>query len=141
MYISSGNSNPPEVLKVLRQLPKPEENWIDFAHFMGYSDDDPEISSIIRSKVPPAVRLQIFLRICRIPDCGDMTYRIIECLKNNHPLFGGQLRRQQSGKLEYIDLNKAYLTIFSLDDLPQGQPMQPVLSKPSPPSKPVSCLL
>ena len=100
MYISSGNSNPPEVLKVLRQLPKPEENWIDFAHFMGYSDDDPEISSI-RSEVPSAVRLQIFLRICRIPDCEDMNFRVIKCLKDSHPLFGGQLKRQPSGKLEY----------------------------------------
>ena len=95
------------MLKVLRQLPKPEESWIDFAHLMGYSDDDPEIRAII-SNVPPAVRLQIFLRICQIPDCGVMTVQVVDCLQEN-PLFGGQVRRQQSGKLEKANLNKANL--------------------------------
>lgn len=68
------------MLKVLRWLPEPEESWIDFAHFMGYSDNDPEIC-VIKSIVPPAARLQIFLRICQIPDCGAMTIKVIECLQ------------------------------------------------------------
>ena len=74
-------------MKLLRQLPKPEQSWIDLAHFLGYADDDPEMVAV-RSVDAPAVRLQMFLRFCRIPDCGDATQNVVMCLRQS-PLFGG----------------------------------------------------
>ena len=99
IFITIGKSNPPKVLTLLKQLPKPEESWIDLAYFLGYADDDPEIVAV-RSVDAPAVRLQMFLRICRIPDCGDATQNVVKCLRES-PIFGGLPRqvlfRQESG--------------------------------------------
>ena len=93
----SGMSNPPDILKLLRQLPRPEDTWIDFAHFLGYSDDDSEIEAIF-ANVAPAVRFQMFLRFCLIPDCGQMTSNVALCLRMSG-IFDSQTQvfRQDSG--------------------------------------------
>ena len=93
LFYSLGKSNPPDVLKLLRQLPRPEESWIDLAHFLGYTDDDPEIVAI-NSTVPPAVRLQMFLRFCQIPDCGTATNDVVKCLKESTLYSGVPIPRQ-----------------------------------------------
>ena len=72
-------SNPPELLQHLRGL---EDTWIDFAHCLGYSDNDPEIKAIF-SNVAPPVRFQMFMRFCLIPDCGQMNSEVALCLKES----------------------------------------------------------
>lgn len=87
-------SNPPELLQCMRGL---EVTWIDLAHFLGYSDNDPEIKAIF-ANVAPAVRFQMFMRFCLIPDCGQMNSKVVLCLKESLNSYSqSQVFQQHSG--------------------------------------------